>query len=209
MMARFRGQIGMREEPKNPEAVIVGDENHALLRERLSVVARFGAGATRKPSAITPHDHRQTVVGRFGRRPNVDMEAILAGSGSSARRRSLLRLLRGLIGVGLRRAFAASAAEASGPGRAGRAEVVGRANAVPFGRGLGSAPAQVAHRRRGIRNAFKDANARVLAGNTGNRASIDLDWIGNRRESDSGREEIEEQERNWSLHTPPAYRIWR
>ena len=118
VMRRLSRQFRMREKAEHAQPVVVGHHHRALPRQLLSVVARLGAGPSREPSAVGPHDHGQAIGRRFRRGPDVEVQAILAGrrsGGPARRRRSRLRL--GVIRIPLGSAApalpAAAAAAAS------------------------------------------------------------------------------------------------
>ena len=139
--AGFLRQLRMRVEPERPEAVVVGDEDDALLRERFAVVAWQRSGAAGERAAVAPDHHGQLRRGGRRRGPDVDVEAVFA-----RRRRR-------------RRAFAAAAAAATAL-HAARTERLGLAHAVPLRRGLRRLPAQRADRRRGEGDALEHAHVR-------------------------------------------------
>ena len=97
---------------------------------------------------MDPDHHRTPFVRGFRRRPDVQVQAIFAhwlGSGA----------IDGSLGI--------RQLHTSG------AEVIGLANAIPVGRSLGSAPAQLADRRSRIGHTFEHHHARVRTGDAAER----------------------------------------
>ena len=152
-------QLRMRVEPERPEAVVVGDEDDALLRERFAVIAWQRAGPAGERAAIAPDHHGQLRRGGRGGGPDVDVEAIFA-----CRRR--------------RRCAFAPASTAATALHAARAEGLGLAHAVPFRRGLRRLPAQRADRRRGEGDALEHAHVRVVAGDARDEPPVGFHRLG-------------------------------
>ena len=123
---RFLRQFGVREEPEHPEAVVDRDEDDALLRERLAVVARLGPAASLEAATVDPDHHG--CLGGLGGGVDVDRQAVLAELGE-------LDVVED----------ARLDARRTGLGRV--------AHAVPRLHRLRRLPAQLADRRRGIRHA--------------------------------------------------------
>ena len=74
----------MGEEAQRIEPMIDGDDDNAARGETRAVVARLGAGADDEAAAMNPDHHRQArAVAWSGRRPNVEMKAILGGRGAA------------------------------------------------------------------------------------------------------------------------------
>ena len=126
LVRRFRAQLRMREEAERPHAVVDADEHDTLAREVLAVVDRAGGGAEGEAAAVDPDEHRNAVARRPGRRPDVEVEAVLAH----------VPLAVPLVGI--------------------RPELLGRPHALPPGGGLRRAPAEVARGRRGEGDAAVD-----------------------------------------------------
>ena len=60
---------------------MIGDQDHALERQKVAVVARLRTGAAREPAAVNPEHHRElALVGRVGGRIDVQEKAVLAGA---------------------------------------------------------------------------------------------------------------------------------
>ncbi len=144
-MAALFGEFWRRQEAERPDAVGHRDEHHAALGEVGAVIELVGGGAGVEAAAIDPHDHRQLVRGRLGRGPDVEIEAVLA------------------IGDALAGAAAAPALHAAVP------EVGGLLHPAPRRRRLRRLPAQIAHRRRGERDALEFAEA--VGGHAGDLAA--------------------------------------
>ena len=147
---RFRRELGVREEAERAEAVVQRDDDGAFAREAVARVARLGARAAGEAAAVQPDHDGPAVVRRVGRRPDVQIEAVLA------RRR------RG-------RAFGP-------PGRALRAArrvLGGRADAGPLRDGLRCAPTIRADGWRRVRYSFEDPDLGARARGAGQRAGVD------------------------------------
>src|SRR6266576_3683919 len=78
MDARFFGQLRVRKKPEYAQPVIEADNDDPFLREILAVIARLGARSGLKSAAVKPHHYREAVLGRFCRRPDIQVQAILA-----------------------------------------------------------------------------------------------------------------------------------
>ncbi len=81
VMFGFFGQRGMREESKHAQPVIDGDQHHALLRQRLAIVAGRRSRTGLIAAGMNPHHHGPPIASRCGRGPNVEEKAILAHVG--------------------------------------------------------------------------------------------------------------------------------
>lgn len=115
----------MGQEAQRAEPVGHGHHQHATARQRIAVVQRHAGRTVVVAAAVDPDDHRQRPARPLGRRPDVQVEAVLADGG-----RRLARHRHALL-------------------HAGRGEGGGRAHAGP-GRQRGRfAPAQLAQRRGG------------------------------------------------------------
>src|SRR5580698_2970158 len=80
-MRIFGDQLMGGEKAKNAQAVIHGNNQHALAGEVFAVLTRLRGGAADKPATINPDHHRQFRFFAFdvkSRRPNVEGEAVLA-----------------------------------------------------------------------------------------------------------------------------------
>ena len=76
--AGFLREFGMREKAERVEAMVERDHDDAARGELRAVVARLRSRADREPAAVNPDHHRQRRVARLRRRPDVEIEAILA-----------------------------------------------------------------------------------------------------------------------------------
>ena len=127
----------MREEAEDAEPVAHRDDDDAALRHALAVVARLRAIAGDEAAAVVVDEHRQTRARpRVGRRPDVEIEAVLAHAGVAEHHVAVDARLHALVG-----------------------EAVGLAHALPPRRGLRRLPAELSHGRRGERDAAKRADA--------------------------------------------------
>ncbi len=70
----------MRQEPEHGEAVVHGHRNHALAGQARPIVARFRAVAGHESPAEEIDEHGQAVLAMHGRRPDVEIKAVLADS---------------------------------------------------------------------------------------------------------------------------------
>src|SRR5580704_8718446 len=83
-MIRFGGEFRMSQEPQRIKPMVDADEDDAARGKARAVVARFGAGADDEAAPVNPNHRRQArACPRGGRRPNVEIEAILRGCGSA------------------------------------------------------------------------------------------------------------------------------
>ena len=137
----------MREKAQRAEAVVDRDEDLALLDERNALIQRLVAEAALEAAAVDPEMHRQVLARRVRRRPDVQVQAVLA-----------LRVVQKRVHADEPAVLDAHVAE--------RRAI---AHARP-GRGrLRRAPAQRAHRRRRVGNAAEHRDAVLL--HAGNRAA--------------------------------------
>ncbi|EEF25004.1 conserved hypothetical protein [Ricinus communis] len=129
----------MREETEATQPIVEADQHDALLRQRGTGIRRRRRPAVDEAAAIDPHDHGQ-LRGRFRLRgtPHVHVQAVLGRRRAERRRVAGERQLHAVVAVRGRFAHA-------GPG----------------GGRLRRAPAQVAHRRRGERDALPAGHALV------------------------------------------------
>src|SRR5580698_7602514 len=130
----------MREESEDSEPVIVGHHHRALPRERISVIHRDRPRTAREGAAIRPYDHGTPFARRFRAGPDIEIEAVFAGGWRRGTGRAALLL------------------------HTHRAELVSFAHAIPMRRWPRLAPAQIAHRRRGVRDALVNAHLFARAG---------------------------------------------
>src|SRR5215471_7450819 len=129
-MRRLLGEFRVDKEAEDVGPVIDGDGDHTLRGHILAVIARFRSIAVLEAPAEHVYQDRKLLAIRFGRGPNVEVEAVFA------------------------HAVAAEPVVRAGAGslHASRAELVGIADTAPvFGR-LRLAPAKVANRRLGERD---------------------------------------------------------
>ena len=145
----------MGEEAQRIEPMVDGDDDNAARGKTRAVVARFGAGADDKAAAVNPDHHRQArFCPRSGRRPDVEMEAILGGCSSAevdvVPHDALHRM---------------------------RAELMCRPHACPRRNRLRRAPAQWPDRRRGIGDAFVNADAACIRLGDRERAALDRQTV--------------------------------
>ena len=158
-------QLRVREETQLPDAVGDADQHHALPGQLLPAVVRFGSGAGAESAAVDPNQHGDVVARGFRRRPDVQVQAVLARV----------------------HARAASAA-LHAPG----AELGGLPHALPFRGGLRRAPAEVADRRRGERDAPVDRQP--VFGGPLHQSALDLHGRGCLRDANPAGEYREKNE---------------
>ena len=141
----------MREEAQRADPVIERHDDRALIRQRLAAVERQRGRADR-PAAAIDEDHDRPLLARPRRRPDIEIEAILA-------RRLLAKIENRILGAQRLQAH--------------RRIAVGDEIALPGDDRLRRLPAQLAHGRGGKRNALV---ARKLARtDADNCAAFDLD----------------------------------
>ena len=75
---RLRRQFRMRQESKRIEPMIERDDDDALCRQIGPVIAGLGARTDDKAAAVDPHHDRHWRCGFQRRRPDVEVQAILA-----------------------------------------------------------------------------------------------------------------------------------
>ena len=68
----------MGEEAERAEAVVQRDDDGAFACQAIAGIARLGARAAEEAAAVQPDHDGPAVVGRFGRRPDIQVEAVLA-----------------------------------------------------------------------------------------------------------------------------------
>ncbi len=132
---RFFRQFGMRQEAEYAKPVADCDGDDAFGGHAFAVVTRLRTIARHKSAAEKVNQHRQFLP-RFGRSPNVQVQAIFAHAVGAE------------IHIAENRALHAS-----------RAELVGFARARPVFDGLRRFPAIISNGRRAERNALETANA--------------------------------------------------
>src|ERR1700690_4358569 len=71
----------MGEEAENAQAVAHADHHNALPGQILAILWRFVRRAGPVAAAIDPHHHRELLLGGSRRRPDVEIEAVLARAG--------------------------------------------------------------------------------------------------------------------------------
>src|SRR6185503_15229714 len=123
----------MDKEAEDAQAVVHGNNDDVPMSEELAVLTALRGAAGGEAAAVDPdHDGKLTVRFRIRGGPDVESEAVFAGAG----------VVEDHIGV------------AAGLHTV-RAKVGGGTNTLPFGRRHRWLPAEVANRRRGIRDAFE------------------------------------------------------
>ena len=140
-MAGFFSQLGVRVEAEYTQAIVHAHYHHAFRGQHFAVLPRLGSGAGLKPAAVNPHHYRKPVVRGFGGRPDVEIQAVLAHS----------RVLEYHVPVNICL-------------HAVRAEMVRFMHAGPGRDRLWRLPTRIAHRRRGVRNAQKNADGILSSG---------------------------------------------
>ena len=74
----------MGEKTQRIEPMVERDDEDAARGKTRAVIARLGAGADDKPAAVNPDHRRQArAIVRGGRRPNIEIKAILGDSGGA------------------------------------------------------------------------------------------------------------------------------
>ena len=68
----------MREESENIQAIVDGDQNHALRRQPLAIDKFRAAVADLKGATVNPDHHRQLRACGFRRRPHIQVQAVFA-----------------------------------------------------------------------------------------------------------------------------------
>jgi hypothetical protein len=144
---------------QDAQAVIDGHHDHALAGQIFAVVSNPAAGTVHKSTAVDPDHDGKTIIGRFGRRPDIQIQAILA----RGRRRSAVKA------VGGKRRL-----------RAGIAGLRRLTDTFPRWCGLRRFPSQVAHWRRGKRDPSIDTHIRAAADRARKLTLLDANRIGNR-----------------------------
>ena len=139
----LRRQRRVSDVSEGPEPVVDRHQDDALARQRRSVVDRQRARAAGERAAVDPDHHRQAVVLRLCRGPDVEVEAVLAHFAH---------------GLGVEAAFPVGRLHARG-----RLDerVVGRS---PGCDGLGWPESEVALRRLGVRDAEIGVEPAIVLG---------------------------------------------
>ena len=141
----------MGEKAQRIEPMVEGHDEDAARGEMRAVIARLGAGADDKPAAVNPDHRRQPrAIVRGGRRPDVEIEAILGDAGGAR------------VDV-----VEHDALQRIWP------EGADGAHARPRRNRLGRPPAQARNRRRGIGNALVRAHAVIVRLGDRERAALD------------------------------------
>ena len=167
-LALLGRQFGVGQEAEGAQAVVDGDEDDAPLRPFVSVHGHFVAVAVHECAAVDPEGDGKSgfrLADGLGRGPDVQVQAVLA-------------LLRCPFPVELV-AIEGTGRIAGLPGDA--PERVAGTDAFPRLHRLWCLPAEAAHGRGGIRDAFEDGDLGVFGGD-----ALDLP-AGNGDDGDSGR----------------------
>ena len=77
MAALLFGELRMSHEPQGADSVRYANQDYPLLCEVRAIVQRDRSASDGEPSTVNPDHYRQTVIGRFRRGPDVEVEAIL------------------------------------------------------------------------------------------------------------------------------------
>src|SRR5215831_14569350 len=121
----------MREETEDAKPVADRDGDDAARRHALAVIPELRAVSRHEATTIEVHEHGQSGVRACaGRSPDVEIEAILAYAGVAEHHVGVDARLHALV-----------------------RKTIGRAYTLPSRRWLRRLPTQLAHRRRGERNA--------------------------------------------------------
>src|SRR5579863_565023 len=159
MMLGFFRQLGMREKSKNTQAVVDGDQHHALLRQGLTVET----GRRSRPSLITarmnPNHHGAAIAGCCGGGPDIEKKAVL----------TCVRRFRGWTRAAKCRL------------RTYRPELIARTHAIPMRRRLRLAPAQHSHWCSRVGYAAKNTHRGVRSRNSGDETRVKMHRLLNRR----------------------------
>jgi hypothetical protein len=87
MMRRFRGERRVGDEAERADPILDHHEHDTLARETFSVACALSSPTAVVAAAVDPHHHRLPRVAAEVRRPDVEIEAVLAGGERSLRRR--------------------------------------------------------------------------------------------------------------------------
>ncbi len=83
-MLRFGGELRMGEKAQRVEPMVERHDENAARGNMRAVIARLGPGADDEPAAVDPDHRRQPrPIVRGGRRPDVEIKAILGDSGGA------------------------------------------------------------------------------------------------------------------------------
>ena len=119
----------MRKEPEHAEAVGDRDHHRALSREPMTVVVRLVGPAAAVAATVEEHHHRQRTLAPLPRRPDIEIQAVLA-DGEVGEHRALGAETLGHAAIPVEDAHALHAGGRERRGRTGHApahEVHGRA----------------------------------------------------------------------------------
>jgi hypothetical protein len=83
-MLGFGRELRMGEKAQRVEPMVERDDEDAARGKMRTIIARLGAGADDKPAAVNPDHRRQPrPIVRGGRRPDIEIKAILGDSGGA------------------------------------------------------------------------------------------------------------------------------
>lgn len=139
----------MGEEAEYVQAIVDRDDHHSLRGQMGAVIFRLRCGAEIVAAAVDPDHHRQPVRRRFRRRPDVQVETVLAHPI--------------VEGIEIAETIALHAS---------RAPALGVSNARPGRDGLRRPPPPRADRRRCVREALEDANAGGVGSDVGDQPTL-------------------------------------
>ena len=158
------GQGRMGEEAQQAEAVIDGHEDDAALCPGFPIESRIIAAAAGVCATVDPQGDRKfsrRLADRFGRRPDIQEEAVFTG-----RRQRLDLELFIVEGTGLTAALDRRSAEG-----------VRHLDAFPRDDGLRGFPAEITDGRSRIRDALEDHDIRILGQDALQQTALDLDRV--------------------------------
>src|ERR1035438_8535017 len=174
VVARFLGEVGMRQITEHAYAVIKGDGHHALFGQSFAIVNRHGPRSYIEAAAVNVDEHRQFGAGGLGGSPYVHVEAIFADLGVGL---EFISPLAGRLVEFLHAAWR---------------ETIRLADALPGNYRLGSAPAQIPYRRGREGNAFERDDGWVFAGHAGDLPAGDLHGLVDRGSGRHTRQETKD-----------------
>ena len=145
-MLVLRSQLRMGQKTVDTDPVVDGHRDNPPFSKGLPVVALIDPHPGAEPSSVDVKSHGQPVLIRFRRRPDVQIQAVLAH-----RKADFVKLL--LIKRSFFRLFL----------KADIGKCIGIPHALPWLRRLRFSPPQFAHRRRRIGNSLENADF-VVAG---------------------------------------------
>jgi hypothetical protein len=163
----------MSKEAKDSQPVVDRHQHYALAGKVLAVIGVSSSAAAGEAAAMNPYHHGKAVFRRFGRSPDIQVQAVFAEWWEF---RLVYRTRRVL----------------SLP--AGFAELFGFAHAWPRRRRLRRLPAEIAHRRRGERNTAVDADVGIFPGAPGEQSLLNAHGI--RRSGDNQRSDDQAAEKS-------------